>query len=151
MLDPLFSGVASALDALYAVIPSYGGAIAALTLVVYLITWPLTAKSTRSMTALADLQPELDEIRRRYPDDRQQRSEETYALMKAHGASPAGACLPALVQMPIFLVLYQVILGLTRRDAAGALDPKYLAAESSLRRALEATRSEEHTSELQSP
>src|SRR5947208_14061287 len=57
--------------------------------------------------------------------------------MKERGANPLSGCLPMLLQLPLFIVMYQVIHGLTRRASGGGFDPKYLSAASPLRHALE--------------
>jgi YidC/Oxa1 family membrane protein insertase len=137
MFDPLFDGLAWLLNFFYTLIPSYGAAIILLTIAVYSVAFPLTAKSTRSMAGMAKLQPELQKIKQRYPDDRQKQSEETFALMREHGTSPFGGCLPLLVQMPVFFIMYQLLYNLTRKGEGGAFNPKYLADDSMLRTALE--------------
>lgn len=137
MFDALFDGLAWLLDFFYTLTPSYGVAIILLTIAVYTVAFPLTAKSTRSMAAMAKLQPELQKIKHRYPDDRQKQSEETFALMREHGTSPLGGCLPLLVQMPVFFIMYQLLYNLTRKGEGGQFDPKYLAEDSALRTALE--------------
>jgi YidC/Oxa1 family membrane protein insertase len=86
-----------------------------LTLVVMLIVTPLTLKGTRSMMVMQQLQPEMRKIQTRYKDDRQKLNEELLKFYKENKINPMGGCLPLLVQMPVFLVLYQVLQGLTRR------------------------------------
>jgi len=71
MLDPLFVSMAWLLDLFYRWQPSFGLAISLLTLAVYVAALPLTARAMRSMAAMAKIQPELDDVRRRHPDDRQ--------------------------------------------------------------------------------
>ena len=139
MFDALFDGLAWLLDFFYTLVPSYGVAIILLTVAVYTIAFPLTAKSTRSMAAMSKLQPELQKIKQRYPDDRQKQSEETFALMREHGTSPFGGCLPMLVQMPVFFIMYQLLYNLTRKGEDGNFNPKYLAESSDLREALQSS------------
>lgn len=137
IFDGLFDGLAWLLNFFYTLVPSYGVAIILLTVAVYTVAFPLTAKSTRSMAAMGKLQPELQKIKQRYPDDRQKQSEETFALMKEHGTSPFGGCLPLLVQMPVFFIMYQLLFNLTRMNEAGTqFNPKYLADGSTLKEAL---------------
>jgi YidC/Oxa1 family membrane protein insertase len=149
-MDFLFDGIASALSFLYDLTSSYAGAIMLLTLGVMVLVTPLTLKSTRSMIAMQQLQPELRKLQAKYKDDRQKLNEEMMAFYKEHNISPLGGCLPLIVQTPVFIVLYQVLIGLTRlpsyghdmgtaaglfvRDPAGGglyerfgtFDPKYL-------------------------
>jgi YidC/Oxa1 family membrane protein insertase len=86
-----------------------------LTLLVMIIVTPLTLKGTRSMMMMQQLQPEMKKIQARYKDDRQKLNEELLKFYKENNINPLGGCLPLLVQMPVFLVLYQVLRGLTRR------------------------------------
>jgi len=99
----------------YSVIPNYGISIVLLTLVVMVIVTPLTLKGTRSMMMMQQLQPEMKKIQTRFKDDRQKLNEELLKFYKENNINPLGGCLPLLVQMPVFLVLYQVLQGLTRR------------------------------------
>ena len=80
-----------------------------------IVVTPLTLKGTRSMMVMQQLQPEMKKIQTRYKDDRQKLNEELLKFYKENDISPLGGCLPLLVQMPVFLVLYQVLRGLTRR------------------------------------
>ena len=105
-MDFLFDGIASALSFFYDITSSYGGAIILLTLAVMVIVTPLTLKSTRSMIAMQQLQPELRKLQVKYKDDRQKLNEEMMAFYKEHNINPMGGCLPLLVQMPVFIVLY---------------------------------------------
>ena len=114
MFDFLFDGIASALAFLYDATGSYAASIMLLTLGVMFIVTPLTLKSTRSMIAMQQLQPELRKLQAKYKDDRQKLNEEMMAFYKEHNISPLGGCLPLIVQTPVFIVLYQVLIGLTR-------------------------------------
>lgn len=118
-MDFLFDGIASALAFLYDLTSSYAGAIMLLTLGVMVLVTPLTLKSTRSMIAMQQLQPELRKLQTKYKDDRQKLNEEMMAFYKEHNISPLGGCLPLIVQTPVFIVLYQVLIGLTRRHGYG--------------------------------
>jgi YidC/Oxa1 family membrane protein insertase len=115
----LFDGIASALSFFYDITSSYGGAIILLTLGVMVIVTPLTLKSTRSMIAMQQLQPELRKLQVKYKDDRQKLNEEMMAFYKEHNINPMGGCLPLLVQMPVFIVLYRVLHGLTQMQPYG--------------------------------
>ena len=138
MFNALFSGLAALLNFFYTVYPSYGFAIAMLTLSVMIFAFPLTAKSMRSMAAMSKLQPELKQIQAKYKNDRQKQSEETMALFKEHGASPVSGCLPMLVQAPVFIVMFRVLRGLTYipKHGEGGFEPKYLRHTSALYKAL---------------
>jgi len=113
--DPFFKLFATVLAWFYAITNNYALAIVLLTLVVMLVVTPLTLKGTRSMMMMQQLQPEMRKIQARYKDDRQKLNEELLKFYKENNINPLGGCLPLLVQMPVFLVLYQVLRGLTRR------------------------------------
>ncbi len=111
----MFDLIASILAWFYDLWPSYGMAIVFLTLVVMVAATPLTLKSTKSMLQMQRLQPELKAIQNRYKDDRQKMNEELMAFYQENGINPLGGCLPLLIQLPIFLVLFRVVQGITRR------------------------------------
>jgi YidC/Oxa1 family membrane protein insertase len=113
--EPFFTFFATVLAWFYAITNNYALAIILLTLLVMVIVTPLTLKGTRSMMMMQQLQPEMRKIQTRYKDDRQKLNEELLKFYKENNINPLGGCLPLLVQMPVFLVLYQVLRGLTRR------------------------------------
>jgi YidC/Oxa1 family membrane protein insertase len=125
MFDGLFEVIAKTLSFFYDVIPNYAIAIALLTLVVMVITTPFTLKGTRSMIQMQRLQPEMKRLQLKHKDDRQKLNEELMAFYKENNLNPLGGCLPLLLQTPIFIILYNVIRGLTRM-ADGTFNPKYL-------------------------
>ncbi|MEM9466484.1 MAG: YidC/Oxa1 family membrane protein insertase [Actinomycetota bacterium] len=110
----MFDLIAQVLAFFYSLVPSYGVAIILLTLAVMIVVTPLTLKSTRSMLQMQRLQPELKAIQTRYKDDRQKMNEELMAFYQENGINPLGGCLPLLVQLPVFLVLFRVVQGITR-------------------------------------
>jgi len=126
MFDGLFEVIAKTLSVFYDLIPNYAIAIALLTLVVMVITTPFTLKGTRSMIQMQRLQPEMRRLQIKYKDDRQKLNEELMAFYKENQLNPLGGCLPLLLQAPIFMILYNVIRGLTRGGSEGTFDPKYL-------------------------
>tara|TARA_B110000196_G_scaffold289608_1_gene275302 strand:- start:195 stop:1118 length:924 start_codon:yes stop_codon:yes gene_type:complete len=87
---------------------SYGLAILAFTLISRLITYPLTKKTLNSMKNLQTIQPKIQEIQKKYSDPKR-RSQETMKLYKDAGVNPLGCLGPQLIQLPIFIGLYQVI------------------------------------------
>ena len=115
MFDVIFDLIGEVLAFCYALWPSYGMAIAGLTLVVMIIVTPLTLKSTKSMLRMQQFAPEIRAIQKRHRGDRQKLNEEMLAFQRENGVSMFGGCLPMIVQMPLFLVLYQVVRGLTSR------------------------------------
>lgn len=114
-MDAFFDFFATVMAFFYSLVPSYAFAIVMLTLTVMLVVTPLTLKGTRSMMVMQQLQPEIKKIQQKYKDDRQTLNEELLKFYKENSINPMGGCLPLLVQMPVFIVLYQVLRGLTRR------------------------------------
>ena len=115
MFDPLFDVVTAILAWFYSLVPSYGMAIALLTLTAVVAVTPLTLKMTRNMLQMQQHMPELKKLQNQHKGDRQAMNEITMAYYKEHGINPVGCLLPMLVQGPIFLVMYRVVDGLTRR------------------------------------
>ena len=74
-----------------------------------LITFPLTAQQQKSAKAMQELQPRLQELQKKYGKDRQRFQEEQLKLMREAGVNPFGGCLPLIIQMVIFIGLYNVI------------------------------------------
>ncbi len=98
------------LSFLYKYLGNYGLAIIALTLIIKVILWPLSRKSYKSMEKMRQLQPMIKKIQEKHKDDKQQASAETMRLYKTYKVNPAGGCLPMLMQIPIFIGLYQGLL-----------------------------------------
>jgi YidC/Oxa1 family membrane protein insertase len=84
-------------------------AIIGLTVVVRLLTFPLTQRQIRSMKAMQELQPEIQKLQKKYAKDREKLSAATMQLYQEHGVNPMMGCLPLLIQMPIWIGLYQSI------------------------------------------
>ena len=111
----MFDLIASLLAWFYSLVPSVGLAIIMLTLVVMVVLTPVTLKGTRSMIKMQHLGPELKKIQARHKGNRETLNQEMMAFYKANNINPMGGCLPLFAQMPVFLVLYQVLRGITRR------------------------------------
>lgn len=93
----------------YQFLQNYGLAIIFLTLLLKILTYPLTYKSMKSMKKMAALQPQLQRIREKYKDDREALNREMLTMMRSNGYNPVAGCLPMLIQMPIFFALYRVL------------------------------------------
>ena len=94
---------------------SYGIAIIFLTLTVMVFLMPLTLKATRSTIKMQQLQPEMKRVQKDYKDDREEMNRQLMALYSEHKINPVGGCIPMLAQLPVFLILFRVLQGLTRR------------------------------------
>ena len=89
---------------------NWGFAIIFLTLVIKLMTWPLSAKAYTSMGKLRELQPKMALLQEKHGDNKQAMSQELMEMNKKEGVNPLGGCLPMLLQMPFFLAFYWVLL-----------------------------------------
>ncbi|CAH0121877.1 MULTISPECIES: YidC/Oxa1 family membrane protein insertase [unclassified Paenibacillus] len=87
----------------------YGLSILLLTIIVRLIILPLTIKQVRSSKAMQAIQPEIKKLQDKYKNDQQKLQEETMKLFQKHQVNPLAGCLPLVVQMPIFIALYNAI------------------------------------------
>lgn len=103
---PLFAG----LKMIQSFIGNWGWSILLLTLVIKIALYPLSAASLKSMAKMRNLQPEMARLKELYGDDRQKMSQELMGLYKKEKVNPAGGCFPMLLQMPVFIALYWVLL-----------------------------------------
>ncbi len=94
---------------LYKFIGNYGIAIIILTIILKILTFPLTYKSMKSMKDMAKIQPQITRLREKYADDKEKLNKEMIGLMKNSGYNPVAGCLPMLIQIPIFIALYRVL------------------------------------------
>ncbi|MFT4974507.1 MAG: YidC/Oxa1 family membrane protein insertase [Myxococcota bacterium] len=118
---------------------NWGVAILLLTLLVKLAFFPLTQKAFKSSRMMQAIQPELKELKEKYKDNQQLQSQETMKLFKERGVNPLGGCLPTLIQLPVWIALYNVMLysvelydssflylmDLTKEDPYGVLPVAY--------------------------
>ncbi|UHA75983.1 membrane protein insertase YidC [Paenibacillus sp. 481] len=88
---------------------SYGLAILLLTIIVRFLILPLTIKQIRSSKEMQKIQPQMLEIKKKYKDNPQKQQEETMKMFQKHGINPLAGCLPLVIQMPIFIALYNAI------------------------------------------
>lgn len=98
---------------------SLGIAIILFTIVTRLFLLPLTIKQLKSSRKMQELQPLMAELRRKYGKDQQKLTEEMTKLYREQKVNPAGSCLPLLIQLPIFLGIYQAVINLVAAGGAG--------------------------------
>ena len=119
---------------LHRFIPDWGLLIIVFTVLIRILLHPLAHKTFVSMRKMQELAPKLEEIKKKYGNDPQKLQEETMKLYKETGVNPASGCLPMLLQIPIFLVLYEIFLNAVELKGASFLwvpdlsrpDPTYL-------------------------
>jgi len=89
---------------------NFGLTIIALTIIIRLVLLPLTMRQLRATKAMTTLQPQLQEIQKKYAKDRQKLAQEQMRLYKESGVNPAGCAIPMIIQFPIWIALYQAII-----------------------------------------
>ena len=89
---------------------NYGWSIILLTILVRIIFYPVNAKQAKAMKGMQKVQPELKKIQEKYKDDREQLNKEMMELYRRHKVNPLAGCLPMLVQLPVFLGLYNALM-----------------------------------------
>ncbi|WP_073507615.1 YidC/Oxa1 family membrane protein insertase [Streptobacillus notomytis] len=95
------------LDVIYGFVGNYGIAIIVTTFLVRLLLLPITLKQEKSMKRMREIQPMIDAIKEEYKDDKQMQNQKIMELYKNEKVNPAGGCLPLLIQLPVFVALYQ--------------------------------------------
>lgn len=123
------------LSAIHKLVHNWGVAIILLTVLIKLAFYPLSAKSYRSMAHMRELAPRLQRMKEQYGDDRQKMQQAMMELYKTEKINPLGGCLPILVQIPVFISLYWVLLNSVEMRHApfilwihdlSAIDPYYV-------------------------
>ena len=124
----MFNAGAWLVDTFYGWVHNYAIAIALVALAIMLVITPLTLKSTKGMLEMQRLQPEMKKLQNQYKGDRQKLNEEMMKLYQEHKVNPLASCLPLLAQMPIFIIMFRVLHGLTYLDPkkGTGFQPKYL-------------------------
>ena len=96
---------------IHSLVGNWGWAIIILTIIIKLVFYPLNAKAGRSMAQMKVLTPKMEKLKQLYGDDRQKLNQAMMELYKTEKINPLGGCLPILVQIPVFIALYWVLLG----------------------------------------
>ncbi len=154
---PFYVLFAQVLAYCYEVVPNYAIAIGMLTLAVMVVVFPITLRGTRGMMKMQLLAPELKRLQTKYKvvpgmsvaerqDMRQRQQQEMMAVYKENNVSPAGGCLPMVMQFPIFIILYGTVRGLIHQQLVGTgklahlvPDPLYISHSSKIYHAIQAS------------
>jgi len=137
MFEVFFSAAARLIAFFYGLVPDYSFAIAMVAVAVMLLITPLTLKSTKGMLEMQRLQPEMKRLQQQFKGDRQKLNEGMMKLYQEHKVNPLASCLPLLAQMPVFIIMFQAIRGLTSRPTADSLfAPKHLDQTSAIYKSL---------------
>jgi len=107
ILQPMLNSIIVLCNALF---NNFGLAIIVLTIIVNVCMYPLTLKQLRASKAMQAIQPKMAELKRKYPKDKDKMAKEQMRLYKESGVSPAGCLVPMLIQMPIWIALFQSIM-----------------------------------------
>ncbi len=119
----MFAGVfevpAALLAWLYALTSNYAIAIGLIAVIVMLLVTPLILKSTKGMLEMQRLAPEMRKLQAEHRDDRQKLNEEMMKLYQEHKVNPMASCLPLVAQMPVFIIMFRILHGLTYEPVGG--------------------------------
>jgi len=102
---PMFLG----LDFFYHLFGNFGWAILLVTVIVKLLFFPLANKSYASMAKMKSVQPQMQALKERYPDDKVKQQQEMMEIYRKEKINPVSGCLPTLIQIPVFFSLYKVL------------------------------------------
>lgn len=109
MWDAFLEFIFWIIKSIYSVVGDWGMAILVITIIFRLLVWPLMQKQIKSSYQMQKVQPLMQEIQQKYADDPQRMQEEMQKLYAETGFNPVAGCLPILLQMPIFMALFQVL------------------------------------------
>src|SRR5690554_3090772 len=109
MLTDLMS---QALEGINSLVGNYGVSIIIFTIIMKLLMYPLSAKQSRSMKEIQEIQPELQKIQDKYKDNKEKQTEEMTKLYQERGINPAAGCLPMILTLVLIFPLYRAIYGL---------------------------------------
>jgi YidC/Oxa1 family membrane protein insertase len=129
MIAGVFEVPAWVLDWFYTFTTSYSAAIALIAVLVMILVTPLNLKSTKGMLEMQRLAPEMRKLQAEHRGDRQKLNEEMMKLYQEHKVNPMASCLPLVAQMPVFIIMFRILHGLTYEPGG----PNRLVAEAVLR------------------
>ncbi len=121
VFDPISKGLLFVLRFSHNIIPNWGFCIIFLSCLLFFLLYPLTLKSLKSMKAMQSLQPEIEKLRKELKDQPQKLNAGVMELYKKNKVNPFGGCLPMILQIPIFIALYQALLRSLEIRSAGFL------------------------------
>ena len=109
MMSAIMTALGWILTFLYSIVNNYGLAIILFTILIKLILFPIDIKQKRSMAKTQKIQPLLNEVQKKYANDKDKLNQETMKLYQKYGISPMSGCLPMLIQLPIIFALFYVV------------------------------------------
>jgi YidC/Oxa1 family membrane protein insertase len=133
----MFEGPAWLVSQYYSFTHNYALAIGLVALTVMILVTPLTLKSTKGMLEMQRLQPEMKRLQAQHRGDRMKLNEEMMKLYQEHKVNPLASCLPLLLQMPVFFIMYRVLHGLSNLGSDGTFNPSYISKTTELYKSLD--------------
>lgn len=118
IMDWLAGGLGWLLDGIVSFTGSYGVSIILSTIIVRLLLYPLTVSQNKNMVAMKKLQPELNELQKKYGDNKEEYQKKTMELYQKNKINPLGGCLPLLLQLPILWAFFRVLRELPLSEAS---------------------------------
>ncbi|MBV8149288.1 MAG: membrane protein insertase YidC, partial [Candidatus Eremiobacteraeota bacterium] len=108
-LDPIVNGLWLVLSAIDGPIKSYGWSLIALAAIIRLIFWPFNTLQFKAFLNMQKIAPQIKKLQARYKDEPQKLQQETFALYREHKANPFAGCWPMLIQYPVIISVYYVV------------------------------------------
>jgi len=112
---------------IYNIVPAHdiGLTVIVLTIFIKAVLWPLSAKSIKSQKSMQDIQPKIEELKKKYPkpEDREAMTKEMMALYKQEKVNPFSSCLPLIIQLPFFWAIFKVFRDEFTGKASGLIYP----------------------------
>ena len=115
---PIGALIVKFLRAIHSVVHNWGLTVLLLSIILFALLFPFTAASTQAIKRMQEVQPQMEALKVKYKDNPQKLNQEVVELYRTHKVNPLGGCLPMLLQLPIFISLYQVLIRLI--DLKGA-------------------------------
>jgi YidC/Oxa1 family membrane protein insertase len=119
MIAGVFEVPAAVLAFFYSITTNYAIAISMIAVLVMLLVTPLNLKSTKGMLEMQRLSPEMRKLQNQYKGDRTKLNEEMMKLYQEHKVNPMASCLPLVAQMPVFIVMFRILHGMTYHPIGG--------------------------------
>jgi YidC/Oxa1 family membrane protein insertase len=119
MIAGVFEWPAAVLAWLYQLTGDYAASIGLIAVIVMALVTPLILKSTRGMLEMQRLAPEMRRLQTEHKGDRQKLNEEMMKLYQEHKVNPMASCLPLVAQMPVFIIMFRILTGMTYEPAGG--------------------------------
>jgi YidC/Oxa1 family membrane protein insertase len=119
MIAGVFEVPGSLLSWLYGITNDYALAISAIAVLVMVLVTPLNLKSTKGMLEMQRLAPEMRRLQQEHKGDRQTLNQEMMKLYQEHKVNPMASCLPLVAQMPVFIIMFRILTGMTYEPSGG--------------------------------